>query len=126
MRVLIFFLSLMTIASALGAQNRGPAPSAGAAAGDAQATPAGDAQNGKKIFASHGCYQCHGYAAQGGAAPRLAPRPLAFTALSRYVRQPTGEMPPYTAKVLRTSNWRISTPSSGRCPNRLRWIASRC
>ncbi len=86
MRVLIFFLSLMTIASALGAQNRGTAPSAGAAAGDAQATPAGDAQNGKKIFASHGCYQCHGYAAQGGAAPRL--------------RQPTGEMPPYTAKVL--------------------------
>ncbi|PYR95753.1 MAG: hypothetical protein DMG12_28055 [Acidobacteria bacterium] len=100
MRVLIFFLSIMTITSALGAQNRGTAPSAGTAAGDAQAAPTGDAQNGKKIFASHGCYQCHGYAAQGGAAPRLAPRPLAFAALSRYVRQPTGEMPPYTAKVL--------------------------
>jgi len=56
MRVLIFFLSIMTITSALGAQNRGTAPSAGTAAGDAQAAPTGDAQNGKKIFASHGCY----------------------------------------------------------------------
>jgi ubiquinol-cytochrome c reductase cytochrome c subunit len=98
MRFVILFLSLMT-ASVLVAQNRGAAPSAGAPGGD-QAAPAGDAQNGKKIFDSHGCYQCHGYAAHGGAAPRLAPRPLAFAALSRYVRQPTGEMPPYTAKVL--------------------------
>ena len=100
MRFLILFSSFMTIASLLGAQNRAPAPNAGAPSGDAQAAPAGDAQSGKKIFASYGCYQCHGYAAHGGAGPRLAPRPIAFAALSRYVRQPTGEMPPYTARVL--------------------------
>jgi ubiquinol-cytochrome c reductase cytochrome c subunit len=30
----------------------------------------------------------------------LAPRPIAFATFSKYLRQPTGEMPPYTAKVL--------------------------
>jgi ubiquinol-cytochrome c reductase cytochrome c subunit len=64
--------------------------------------PKGDATNGKKLFASYGCYQCHGYAAQGAAAtgPRLAPRPIAFTAFSQYIRRPSGDMPPYTTKVV--------------------------
>ena len=31
---------------------------------------------------------------------RLAPRPIAFAAFSRYVRTPTGQMPPYTVKVV--------------------------
>jgi len=62
--------------------------------------PPGNAETGKKLYVQYGCYQCHGYAAHGGAGPRLAPRPLAFTALSSYIRQPKGEMPPYTTKVL--------------------------
>lgn len=64
--------------------------------------PAGNSQNGKKLFAQYGCFQCHGYEAQGGlgTGPRLAPKPLAWAALSRYVRQPAGQMPPYTAKVV--------------------------
>jgi ubiquinol-cytochrome c reductase cytochrome c subunit len=64
--------------------------------------PAGNAQNGKKLFASDGCYQCHGYEAQGATAtgPRLGPRPLAFAAFSKYVRQPTGQMPPYSSKIV--------------------------
>jgi mono/diheme cytochrome c family protein len=62
--------------------------------------PAGNTENGKKLYAQYGCYQCHGYAAQGGVGPRLAPRPSAYPAFSKYVRQPTGEMPPYTLKVL--------------------------
>lgn len=61
---------------------------------------AGDSKNGQKLFASYGCYQCHGYVAQGGVGPRLGPKPMAFPAFSKYVRQPTGEMPPYTAKVV--------------------------
>jgi mono/diheme cytochrome c family protein len=72
--------------------------------GFAQTTsaPAGNAQNGRKVFASNGCYECHGYEAQGAAptGPRLGPRPLAFAAFSKYVRQPTGQMPPYTTKAL--------------------------
>ena len=67
----------------------------------AQATaPAGNAQNGRKIFQTYGCYQCHGREAQGGVGPRLGPRPISWTAFSRYVRQPTDQMPPYTAKVV--------------------------
>ena len=65
-------------------------------------TPAGNAANGRKLFATIGCYQCHGYEAQGATTtgPRLAPRPIPFAAVSRYVRRPTGQMPPYTVKVL--------------------------
>jgi ubiquinol-cytochrome c reductase cytochrome c subunit len=66
------------------------------------AAPAGNAEAGKKLYVSYGCYQCHGYEGQGSSAtgPRLGPRPIAFAAFSRYVRQPTGQMPPYTVKVV--------------------------
>jgi mono/diheme cytochrome c family protein len=64
--------------------------------------PSGNAENGKKIFAAYGCYQCHGREGQGGegSGPRIAPRPIPFAAFERYARQPTGQMPPYTAKVV--------------------------
>ena len=92
MRLLIVFFVVATMVSLAGAQTPAQAPGA--------AAPAGDAQNGKKIFSSYGCYQCHGYEAHGGPGPRLAPRPIAFAAFSKYLRQPTGEMPPYTGKVV--------------------------
>jgi len=64
--------------------------------------PSADAKNGKKLFAADGCYQCHGYEAQGAAptGPRLGPKPIAFVQFQKYVRQPTGQMPPYTAKSI--------------------------
>ena len=78
------------------------AVSAQAPATTQPAAPAGNAEQGKKLYVSYGCYQCHGYEAQGSNAtgPRLGPRPIAFAAFSRYVRQPTGQMPPYTTKVV--------------------------
>ena len=82
------FLILLTMASVLGAQTPASAPKAG------------NAQNGKKIFDSYGCYQCHDHDGHGGAGARLAPNPIPLAAFSRYVRQPTGEMPPYTKKVV--------------------------
>ena len=88
------FVILLTLISALNAQDSGPDGKASAA------SPAGSATNGKKIFESYGCYQCHGYEGQGGAGARLAPRPIAFPQFSRYVRQPTNQMPPYTRKVV--------------------------
>ena len=68
----------------------------------APAAPTGNAQKGQQLFTSYGCYQCHGREGQGSTAtgPRLAPRPLPFAALTRYVRQPSGQMPPYTSKVV--------------------------
>jgi len=62
--------------------------------------PAGNAETGKRLYNNVGCYQCHGYEAQGGGGARLAPNPLAFAAFSKYVRVPIGQMPPYTTKVL--------------------------
>lgn len=100
-RVVALFAGIALGVSVLSAQNTGVAPNAGAApAANAQAAPAGSAENGKKIYSSYGCYQCHGYEAQGGAGARLAPRPIAFAAFMRYIRRPTGQMPPYTAKVV--------------------------
>ena len=80
------------------AQER-PAPAQGAA------TPApakGNADPGRKLYVSYGCYQCHGYEAQGSSAtgPRLGPRPLPLASFTRYVRTPSGQRPPYTTKVV--------------------------
>jgi ubiquinol-cytochrome c reductase cytochrome c subunit len=61
----------------------------------------GNAENGKKIFSAYGCYHCHGYVGQGGAAgARLNPVPLSWPNFTKYVRHPSGQMPPYTAKVV--------------------------
>ena len=63
--------------------------------------PAGNAETGKRVFAAYYCYACHGTAGQGSTAgARIAPRPIAFAAFLRYVRKPTGQMPPYTTKVI--------------------------
>jgi ubiquinol-cytochrome c reductase cytochrome c subunit len=70
-------------------------------AAPAQPASAGNAETGRKLYVSYGCWQCHGYEGQGGAAgPRLAPRPLPYAGFSRYVRRPTNQMPPYTEKVV--------------------------
>jgi ubiquinol-cytochrome c reductase cytochrome c subunit len=62
----------------------------------------GNAENGKRLYTSYGCYECHGRQAQGSrtSGPRLAPNPIALSAIEKYVRQPKGQMPPYTSKVV--------------------------
>ena len=65
------------------------------------AAPAGHADNGKTVYRKTGCYQCHSEQAQGGTqGPRLGPNPVAFRTFARYLRAPTGEMPPYSVKVM--------------------------
>src|SRR2546430_15407634 len=65
-------------------------------------TPRGDAQNGKTLFMKFGCYECHGREGQGSAAtgPRLNQNPITYARFVAYIRKPSGEMPPYTAKVV--------------------------
>jgi mono/diheme cytochrome c family protein len=64
-------------------------------------TPAGDAANGKRLFLRDGCYECHGYAGQGGRdGARIATIGLNPQGLIRYVRAPSGAMPAYTDKVI--------------------------
>lgn len=71
---------------------------------EAKATDAsaGSAEKGKTLFMKDGCYQCHGREGQGSvmSGPRIAPDPVPFEVVLRYVRKPSGEMPPYTAKVI--------------------------
>ncbi len=95
-RLSFILLVIVAAASVVSAQNQA-SPSQ-----PASTAPAGNAESGKKLFVSYGCYQCHGREAQGSSStgPRLGPRPIAFTAFSRYVRRPTGQMPPYTTKVV--------------------------
>jgi len=65
-------------------------------------TPTGDAVNGKKIYVSYGCWQCHGYVGQGStrSGPRIAPDPIPFALFRYIVREPPEAMPPYTEKVV--------------------------
>ena len=65
--------------------------------------PAGNAQNGKKLLMSDGCYECHGQQGQGAAqtgAARIGPPQLSYEGFQTYVRSPKNQMPPYTAKAL--------------------------
>ena len=62
---------------------------------------AGSAEKGKSAYVKHGCWQCHGFMGQGGVTgPKLAPEPLPLEALSAYVRNTRGGMPPYQSAVL--------------------------
>jgi|SRR6185312_743853 mono/diheme cytochrome c family protein len=67
-----------------------------------QASPAGDAKQGEKLYMTVGCQECHGRVAQGSvfSGPRLAPGPVPFQAFVHQLRQPQSEMPPYEPVVL--------------------------
>jgi mono/diheme cytochrome c family protein len=71
------------------------------AASENASAPSGRADVGATMYGKVGCYQCHANQAQGGlAGPRLGPDPIPFARFSQYIRNPTGDMPPYTDKVL--------------------------
>jgi mono/diheme cytochrome c family protein len=64
----------------------------------AQVPAIGNAANGKQLYEKDGCYECHGYAAQGGRdGARLAATPMTIQSFTRYVRRPLGAMPAFTA-----------------------------
>ncbi|HYS24914.1 MAG TPA: cytochrome c, partial [Vicinamibacterales bacterium] len=70
----------------------------------AQAKAAADAapsDQGAALYKKNGCYECHVNDAQGGPqGPRLGPNPIPLPRFVAYVRNPTGDMPPFTAKVI--------------------------
>ena len=85
-RTLVIGVALVLATSSLGAQTT---------------APDGNAANGKRLFSDYYCYACHGTMGQGGSAgARIAPRPIAFAAFQKYLRQPTGQMPPFRATVV--------------------------
>lgn len=69
----------------------------------ADASPAGNVENGKKLFNTVGCYECHGRMGQGAAqtgAVRIGPPIESLEVFKSLVRQPVNEMPPYSAKAI--------------------------
>jgi mono/diheme cytochrome c family protein len=67
----------------------------------AQSAPSGNADNGKRLFLRDGCWECHGYAGQGGRdGARIGATSLTLQGVIRYVRKPTGAMPAFTDKLI--------------------------
>jgi len=56
--------------------------------------------DGRALFVANGCYECHGYVGQGGAAPRIAPTVYPYEAFAGLVRRPANEMPAYAPQAL--------------------------
>lgn len=95
--LLLFAASMVWAPYAIPKQNAPtPAPPA------KKTRPVEDADKGKRLYATYGCYECHGYQGQGSTAagPRIAPNPIPRDAFIAYLRQPSGEMPPYTERVV--------------------------
>jgi len=65
------------------------------------ACAAGSAEKGRAAFVQHGCWQCHGFAGQGGVhGPKLVPDPMPLEAMAAFVRNTRGNMPPYQKAIL--------------------------
>ena len=83
---------LMLMGATAGAQNQAPA---------AAAAPAGNVQNGQKLFTTYYCYSCHGSDGQGGAGARLmAPNTPNYARFRNVLRKGSGGMPPYRSSVV--------------------------
>ena len=62
---------------------------------------AGSVEKGKAAYVKHGCWQCHGFDGQGSVAgSKIAPNPMPLEALSAFVRNTNGSMPPYQKAIL--------------------------
>jgi mono/diheme cytochrome c family protein len=65
---------------------------------------AGDAANGKLVYAKLRCFTCHGRAGQGGAfnypAPALAAIELPVEAFQAFLREPPNDMPAFSTALL--------------------------
>jgi mono/diheme cytochrome c family protein len=62
-----------------------------------------NAQQGQRLFTNYGCYECHGSEGQGSTqtgGSRIGPIQIPFPAFITYIRQPTGQMPPYAVKAV--------------------------
>ena len=86
-----FALMIVVLALACSVKLSAQAPSS---------APTGNIENGKKLWVNRACFQCHDYQAQGGAGSRLQNRTIPWNYFLTYIRHPTGQMIPYTAKVL--------------------------
>jgi mono/diheme cytochrome c family protein len=71
------------------------------------AAPAGNPDNGKKLWVKNNCYSCHGYEGHGGAGAKVAPKPLPMAGFIAFVRKPPeSTMPTFSSKVVSDADLR--------------------
>jgi mono/diheme cytochrome c family protein len=84
----------------------GPAALVAGLVASASFAQAADAVKGKEYFLKYQCASCHGQAGQGGnTGPKLAPDPLPLDAMMNFVRNSTGQMPAFTAIILKDAEF---------------------
>jgi mono/diheme cytochrome c family protein len=95
--VLAIVLSIVSSPAANAAQAKEPARASASTSGDAAQAAVGNADRGKELFVTNGCFACHGYEGQGGSytGPKIAPDPLPWQAIAAFIRNPRGLIPPY-------------------------------
>lgn len=101
----ILLVALFGACAIASAQEQKTSPKAEASAKPSDTS--GNVENGKKLFMSNGCYECHGTVGQGSTSTggaRIGPPSISLEGMVQYVRLPTGEMPPYTDKVISDQN----------------------
>jgi ubiquinol-cytochrome c reductase cytochrome c subunit len=98
MRTAVIALTLLASAAAHAQRTtEQPQPAASTAASES----AKHVEAGAALYKKKGCYECHVNDAQGGPqGPRLGPNPIPLPRFTTYIRNPTGDMPPFTEKVL--------------------------
>jgi mono/diheme cytochrome c family protein len=98
---LLAVVTLLLLLVSIGVKTQAETPQGqGSAAKSADTTRV---QNGKRLYNSSGCYQCHGGEGQGSIQTggiRIGPPPVELEEFVAYVRQPVGDMPPYASKAL--------------------------
>jgi mono/diheme cytochrome c family protein len=78
-----------------------PAPERGPQGPAPQLSTDPNVNAGAALYKKNGCYECHVNDGQGGPqGPRLGPNPIPMPRFVAYVRNPSGDMPPFTAKVI--------------------------
>ena len=99
---ILAFLAILAIAALVVPSPR-PAHAQASAQQAEKPAPSGNKDNGKKLYRSDGCFECHGTEGQGAAAvtgPRIGPPQLSFEGFTEQLRHPSSQMPPYTSKVV--------------------------
>lgn len=72
--------------------------SAQSSSASAASSAAGNVAAGRALFVSNGCIACHGDNAEGKIGPKIAGTGLSFAEVLHQVRQPRGQMPPFSAQ----------------------------
>jgi len=98
-------LALPALAALLVLTSPGAATQAAKSAVKPDAAQAGNVEEGRQAFARHGCNACHGSEGKGSpqplvGGPPIGPPPIPYRAFTRYVRLPTGQMPPFNTQAV--------------------------